>query len=458
MFIPKVEKSVGIEVYATSSLGIGGVIRQCVEDFVVEELLVDGSRAEVARSVVHPVLGSSLVKNRFLFCVLVKKNWDMFQAVRMVADQLGVSAQQVHVAGIKDAKAVTAQHIAVKGISAEDVQKINIKGIAVLPIGYLRSRLSPYYLLGNNFSVVVRGVSHSKSAIKKRITETVKELDALGGVPNFFGHQRFGTTRPITHLVGKAMVKGNFRKAAMLFLAKPSVHEHPESRQAREQLRATHDFRQAIKNFPKQLRYERLMLKHLAERPDDFVGAFRRLPVKLRLLFPQAYQSYFFNRFLSRRITNGFSLNRAEVGDFVVNVERSGLSIVTMRRIANVESLADINRAIEAGKMRLALPLVGVRQCTSQGVQGEIEKQILEDEEISADSFRIGAMPETTTKGELRTAVTPLNSFLLEEIFADSGELMRYGVCVSFWLHRGSYATILLRELMKTSNPIKAGF
>ena len=61
----------------------------------------------------------------------------------------------------------------------------------------------------------------------------MQELDQVGGIPNFFGHQRFGTTRPITHLVGKAILKGDFEEAAMLFLAKPSLYEHPSSRQAR---------------------------------------------------------------------------------------------------------------------------------------------------------------------------------------------------------------------------------
>ena len=133
----------------------------------------------------------------------------------------------------------------------------------------------------------------------------MQELEALGGIPNFFGHQRFGTTRPITHLVGKALVRGDFEEAAMLFLAKPSVHEHPASRQARQELQSTKNFKQALENFPKQLRFERLMLNHLADNPDDFVGAFQRLPVKLQELFVQAHQSYLFNRFLSERIKHG---------------------------------------------------------------------------------------------------------------------------------------------------------
>jgi tRNA pseudouridine13 synthase len=458
LFVPKLEKMMGIEVYATNSLGVGGVIRRFVEDFVVEEVLVDGSKAKIAKSAEHQVLGSSVAKDKCLLCVLVKRNWDTFQAVRAVAEQLGINTWQIHIAGIKDAKAVTAQHITVEGVLAEDIQRVDVKDIEIRPVGYFRNKLSPYYLLGNNFTITINAINHSKSTTKKRITKTIQELKTLGGVPNFFGHQRFGTTRLITHQVGKAMVKGNFKKAAMLFLARPSRHEHPESRQAREEIRATQGFKHALQIFPKQLRYERLMLRYLTDKPDNFAGAFRRLPIKLRELFPQAYQSYLFNKFLSMRIASGLPLDRAKVGDYVVNVERSGLPMLTMHKIASTETLTEINKAIKEGKMRLAVPLIGFRQRPSPGVQGEIEKQILEEEGVTPENFKIKAMPEIASRGELRTATTPLNNFSLEETSHDSADPPKYKVKVSFMLYRGSYATIILRELMKPRNPIKAGF
>ena len=164
--------------------------------------------------------------------------------------------------------------------SMEDASKVNVKDIQLYPVGYVREALSLFYLLGNYFTINIKSISLKQDTVKTRIAQTIKELEAVGGIPNFFGHQRFGTTRPITHLVGKAIVRGDFKEAAMLFLAKPSIHEHPSSRQARQQLQESGDFRQALENFPKQLRFEKIMLSHLANNPDDFVGAFQRLPVK----------------------------------------------------------------------------------------------------------------------------------------------------------------------------------
>ncbi|MGQ9530235.1 MAG: tRNA pseudouridine(13) synthase TruD [Candidatus Bathycorpusculaceae bacterium] len=461
MFISKLEKLIGLEVYATKSLGIGGVIRQFVDDFVVEEVLVDGSKAEAKldEGISKPkVLDSSLEGKRYLLCVLAKRNWDTFLAIKAVAEQLGISTSAIQIAGIKDAKAVTAQYITVDGIFADDILKVNVKDIKIHPVGYIRNKLSPFYLLGNNFSIIIRAIGHSKPSIEKRVRKTLEELKVLGGVPNFFGHQRFGTVRPITHIIGKSLVKGNLRRAAMLFLAEPSPHEHPESRKAREQLQKAKDFKQALEIFPKQLHYERLMLKHLAQKPEDFIGAFRRLPLKLRELFPQAYQAYLFNKFISRRIASGLPLNKAEVGDYVVSVQRSGLPSPTMYKVVKSETLAEVNKALENGRMQLAIPLIGFKQKPSQGFQGEIEKQILLEEGIAPENFKIKSMPEISSKGELRTALTPINNFQLNEVSTDSANPSKNKAKLSFMLHRGSYATVLLREIMKPRNPIKAGF
>ena len=458
MAVPRIDKLLGIEVYATETTGIDGVIRQSIDDFAVEEVLVDGSRARIEKAGESQVLGASPYRRRYLLCVLVKRNWDTFIVIKNIAKQLGISQNQISIAGIKDAKAVTAQHVTIEHGSMEDVSRINVKDIEVRPVGYFRDKLSPYYLLGNNFNVRIKAINHPESTIEKRITGTIRELEAIGGIPNFFGHQRFGTTRPITHLVGKAIVKGDFEEAVMLFLAQPSAHEHPSSRQARRELHSKQDFKQALQNFPKQLRYERLMLSHLVEKPDDFIGAFKRLPIKLQALFVQAYQSYLFNRFLSERIRNGFALNTAEVGDYMVNVERSGLPMIKTGKMADAATLAETNESIKTGKMRIALPLVGIKQRFSQGVMGQIEKQILEAEGIKTENFKIDAIPMISGRGELRAIVSPIKNFRVHNISRIADNLKEHQAELEFMLLRGSYATVLLREIMKPHNPISAGF
>jgi len=315
--IPRLERMLGIEAYASQSLGVGGKIRQFTEDFVVEEVLLDGSKAQVSLTETLQPVGSG----RYLICVLVKQDWDTFLAIKKVARRLGISPKRIRIAGIKDAKAFTAQHISIRGVTPERVLRVKIKDITLHPLRFSDERVYSQLLLGNQFHITIRTISHSSSVIEKRVKNIQNELSSLGGVPNFFGHQRFGTIRPITHLVGKLLVHGDLEKAALTYLAKPSPYEHPESREARQQLQGTQDFVEALRYFPTYLKYERLMLVHLAKQPKDFIGAFRKLPLKLRRLFVQAYQSFLFNKFLSQRLKRAVGFNDVQVGDYVVHLD-----------------------------------------------------------------------------------------------------------------------------------------
>jgi tRNA pseudouridine13 synthase len=458
--VPEIDHKLGMEVYATKTGGIGGAIRKTVEDFIVEEILLDGSKAVVEKSdgIVKPALGATTNRQRYLLCVLIKRNWDTFAAIKSVAKALGIEQARIQFAGIKDAKAITAQYVTFDGVPAEEVAKVAYRDVELRPIGYFREPLSTFYLLGNNFTITLKDITPHINVVQEQITRIVQEVEDSGGIPNFYGHQRFGTTRPITHIVGKALVKGNIEEAAMLFLAKHSLTEHPTSAQARLELQESQDFKVAYENFPSQLRYERSMIMHLIENPGDYIGAFRCLPLKLRMLFVQAYQSILFNRFLSERIKRGFELNRAEAGDYVLNVERSGLPMVRTGKLVDATKLDEVNLQIKAGKMRVALPILGFGQKFSQGEIGEIQHEILQAEGIELPNFRISALPEINGKGELRAIVTPVKNFTAKSIAPDVKSTSKIKANLEFMLFRGSYATVLLREVMKSEDPITAGF
>lgn len=451
--VPKLEKQLGIETYASQSLGIGGKIRHFPEDFLVEEILADGTKAEVQPAESPRPDG----EGRYLICVLVKLDWDTFRAVKKVARRMGISHKRVHIAGIKDAKALTAQHISIRGVTPERVSRVRIKDIALRPVRFSDEKVYSRLLLGNKFHIIIRAISHPSSLIEERVKNVQDELSNLGGFPNFFGHQRFGTVRPLTHLVGGCLVRGNLEEAALTYLAQPSLYEHPESREARQQLRDTQDFREALRSFPIYLRYERLMLTQLARQPKDFLGAFRNLPLKLRKLLIQAYQSFLFNKFLSQRMKLGVGLNEPQVGDYVVNVDSHGLQTTEFSQVTS-QSFSTVKKALEDDRMRVAIPLIGYKQQPSDGVQGEIEREILEAENLAPRDFYVSSMPETSAPGRLRTILASMIDFSVEEASRDSESLRKRKMGLGFTLHRGSYATVLLREFMKPRNLIKAGF
>jgi tRNA pseudouridine13 synthase len=452
--VPPLEKIMGIEAYATRSSGIGGKIRQLLDDFVVEELLVNGSLAEVT-----PLTETwkNAGDGRYLICVLVKRRWDTFLAVRKVAEKLKVSWKRIRFAGIKDTKALTAQHISLQNVSPERVSDVKIKDMTVYPQRFSRERMYSQLIQGNRFHITIRDIEHSTLVIEKRVKSIQDEIVNMGGVPNFFGHQRFGTVRPNTHIIGKYLTLGDTKNAALAFLAEPTENEHPDAREARKQLQDTMDFHKALTLFPKFLRYECFMLSHLVKYPRDFVGAFRELPRRLRKLFVHAYQSYLFNRFISERIRRGIPLNEPQVGDYVVKLDEHSLPTEESDKVTK-QSLQIMQEATKEGKICVGAPLVGMKQLPSEGIQGEIEQEILETENVTPENFKLAFMPEASAEGRVRVILSPVRNLLLQKMAVDSENKGKHMMKLGFTLNRGSYATVFLREFMKPQNLIEAGY
>ena len=80
----------------------------------------------------------------------------------------------------------------------------------------------------------------------------------------------------------------------------------------------TRDIPVALSDLPPQMSYERAMLHYLFSHPGDYSGALQELPPKLLSMFVSAYQSYLFNRALSQRIDDGYSLTDPLAGDRLI--------------------------------------------------------------------------------------------------------------------------------------------
>ncbi|RLI13393.1 tRNA pseudouridine(13) synthase TruD [Candidatus Bathyarchaeota archaeon] len=438
----------GMEVYASTTPGVGGRIRSRFEDFIVEEILLDGSEATIR---LKEEMRDFSKRGRYLICILIKKGIDTLSAIERVARRVNVSPEMIGAAGIKDAHAITAQHVSVGAVTPEKV-KVDLGEIRLVPMRFSEEKITPRILLGNRFDITVRNIPHEYSETQEMILETSRELMRLGGVPNFFGHQRFGTVRPLSHIIGKLLLKEKFEKAAMIFLSELSIYESPRARSARIYLRESVDFNSALKRFPRSLFYERLMLMYLSKYPRDFLGAFRRLPINLRRLFIQAYQSYLFNRFLSERMKRGIPLNDVQKGDYALRIGDNGLPGRSFI-IINEKDVGSVSSEIKSGKMALALPVIGFNQKLSGGIQGEIEREILEREDVQPQDFKMEKMPECGVGGKLRRALAPIMNFRFKTK-PDDKAIVRF----RFMLHKGSYATVVLREFMKPENPVSSGF
>ncbi|HEY3272629.1 MAG TPA: tRNA pseudouridine(13) synthase TruD, partial [Methanocella sp.] len=331
----EIERLMGIDVYLTDTEGLGGRLRCDVPDFVVQEV----SDIKTGES------------GDYLIVRVEKDNWETHHLLRDMARQLAISDERIGIAGIKDKRAITTQTVSIRGITADDLNKITLPGVRVTPLGRSNKDIAPGDLKGNEFDIIIRDVCLDAGEMESRLANISAGVAAAGGVPNYFGYQRFGIKRPVTHLVGEQIVKGDVEGAAMTFIARSFPWEKPENQEVRNIVWNTRDFKEGLAIYPLNLRYERAMMHHLLMRPGDYKGAFRALPGGLITMFVHAFQSYLFNQILSRRLALGKSLSVPGEGDVVCftgdegKPDPSKIELVTGKNLPDILYLLKRRRA-----------------------------------------------------------------------------------------------------------------
>ncbi|MFC6717787.1 tRNA pseudouridine(13) synthase TruD [Natrialbaceae archaeon GCM10025810] len=456
------ERAVGMEYYVSDADGVGGRLREADEHFRVREL---------ERFSTEPLEASPDAYPHLVFRATLR-GWDTNDFAARLSDALGVSRERVSWAGTKDKYAVTTQLFSVYGADPVDLPDVNGAEIEVL--GRAGRSLEFGDLAGNEFEVIVSDPERPENAVG--ITE---ELAAFGGleesigegaadssgadgdgpatatvgVPNFFGQQRFGSRRPITHQVGLEVVRGDWEGAVMAYLGNPTDAEPEGTREARAFLEETRDWHEALERFPNRLRYERSMVHELAETdgepgPDEFRAALERVPSNLQRLFVHAAQSYAFNLILSRRLERGLPFDRPVEGDVVCFADTdapAGLELPDTDREQRVDErrVRSVTRHCERGRAFVTAPLVGTETELADGEQGEIEREVLDELALEPADFDLS--------GEFHSTGTRRAILVRTDLAVDLEPLR-----LAFALPKGSYATVLLREYLKV-DPVSLG-
>jgi tRNA pseudouridine13 synthase len=305
-------------------------------------------------------------------------------------------------------------------------------------------------LAGNAFRVVVRDPTNPD-----RIDELLAELRSLGGaesqdtvgVPNWFGPQRFGSIRPVTHRVGFRILDGDWSGAVLAYLGDPHPDEPPDTQSAREFVEETRDWSAALDRVPRRLGHERAILHALVDvdagsdpSADACRTALGALPSRLQRLFVHAAQSAVFNRIVAERHRRGLPLDRPVPGDivcFTSDVGRGELVVPDVDRTVRVgnDRVEQVARHCARGRAFVTAPLPGTETEFADGEPGEIAREVCDEAGIAPADFEC---PEPYRSSGTRRAV-----------------LVRTPVAVGwdplsleFSLPRGSYATSLLRELV----------
>jgi len=461
------ERATGVEWYASDADGTGGRLRDAPEDFRVREIeTVDPEPIDVdPGSYPHLVVRATL------------RDWETNAFASTLASRLGVSRERVSWAGTKDKRAVTTQLFSIR-TDADELPAIGDAEIDV--IGRTGRPVLFGDLAGNAFEVVIRDPDRPEQAARVLAElrafaggeetdddDPPEDADGSVGVPNFFGPQRFGSYRPVTGAVGFAILRGDWEGAVRTYVCERSEHEPADTRRARAEVddRWGGDWGALAEVVPGKLRYERALVDGLAEVESrapsgdgggtgaetgterdpgaPFRAALDRLPENLRAMFVHAAQSRLFNEIVSRRMERGLPLGEAVAGDVVCFRARDapdGLPLPDTDRSqrATADRLRSVNRHCERGRAFVTAPLIGTDTEFGAGEPGTIERAVLNDHGLTRSAFDL---PDPFGSEGARRAV-----LVRIEPTVDGEPLT-----LSFRLPKGSYATTLLREVMKTS-------
>jgi tRNA pseudouridine13 synthase len=397
------EIKVGMKWYITEQEGINGKIKSSVEDFKVQELFLLGKPLPLTYSPKNEPLPGE--EGLFTHAILSKKNYDQFSAIKQIAYYFKLDSEEITIAGTKDSRAWTSQRICFWNpddqLPKEPVKVKN--GIELFSFARKRNQLKLGDHFGNHFTIII-----------KECQVANLPTTSLGLVPNYFGHQRFGISRPTSHLVGLSILKGDFQKAVMIYLTEPGLRDDESYLEAKRNLKEDHNFKQALTFFPRKARYERSLLHSLTKK-EDYVKALLTFPKSLLLLITSAAQSYLFNLFLSQRLEESTDL---------------------LTPLSGEKTLDGINY----------LPIFGYKTAEETKIKTQWQ-EVLEKNELHPSMFKVTnkKLSFLSSKGTWRRIDLNVSNY--------HHEIKEEQIQVSFELPSDSYATVVLREIMK-SNPL----
>jgi len=254
---------------------------------------------------------------KFLRFHLYKENKDTQEALGVIGKMLGLQPRSFGFAGTKDKRAVTTQQVTVFKVQASRLAALNNRlfGIKVGNFCYVKEGLVLGQLTGNRFTITLRGVTaESEDMIKNAV-------DGLGknGFINYYGLQRFGSGSVPTHLVGAALLRGEW-KAAVNLILDPREGERDDINEVRKRYKEHGDIDMALRNFPRHLVAERAILQCLKKCPGNHLQALKGIPRTLRMMYVHSYQSYLWNHAASMRVEK-YGISQVVEGDLVYNKE-----------------------------------------------------------------------------------------------------------------------------------------
>jgi tRNA pseudouridine13 synthase len=409
--------------YITSDIApIGGVIKQRHEDFFVEEIPLYQPQGE----------------GEHIYLFIEKRGLSTFDLLDIVGQHFGVGRVALGSAGLKDKHAVTRQVVSVHvpGKTLSDFPDLRHEKLTLLWADQHVNKLRTGHLIGNRFSIRIRNVSPTGVLSAKKVLDRL----ARTGVPNRIGEQRFGHLEN-NHLVARAMLLDD-HKAALDTLLGPSKIKPDAQAQSRAAYLAG-NYPDALHHMPRHLAAESAVLRQLCKGVAS-ERALNAIDPRARSFYLTAFQSAVFNAVLDQRVIDS-TFDKLLEGDLAFKHEN--------RAVFAVDSavLADPTTTDRLAKFEISPsgPMWASGMTRASGAIDDAEQNALAALDVTPDLL---AAYEKKHRDMMEGARRPLRIPLIDP--EAEGGVDEHGayVRVAFELPRGSFATVVLREIMKPQN------
>lgn len=393
--------------YLTNGLpGTGGIFKESPEDFEVTEI----------------PLYEPCGEGEHTYALIEKRGLTTLEMIRRLAKALEISERDIGYAGMKDARGITRQTVSLKGTSPEQVARLNLPNMKVLAAKRHGNKLRLGHLAGNRFRVRLREVG----AEADKLAEGCLDIIMARGLPNYFGSQRYGV-RGNSARAGLKLLAGDFRGAVDAILGAPDEVSDARWRSAL-QAYADGNAAVALELFPPHCRTEKELVRVLAKKPGEWERSLKSVHPKIIALYLSAAQSQLFDLTVAARIDG---LDRISAGDIACKHANGACFLVTdadeaAARVAQFEISA-------------TGPMFGKKMLLPQGAPALLEENILKDAGVERNIFSNSG--RFSLDGERRP--------LRVQLQAPTVAMQDNALLLEFSLPKGSYATTLLREIMK---------
>jgi len=168
------------------------------------------------------------------------------------------------------------------------------------------------------------------------------------------------------------------------------------------------------------------------------------------MLLISSFQSYIFNKLVSLRFKKGFSLTKPVKGDTICILDEQNGNMTKVKYIYGGSYDKYLNEAIELNRGVIIAPLVGIN-ANLEGfpLMKTLFDEIIQREGIDISIFKSDLFEKYKLKGSFRPISMKPSGLKIIELTKDELHADKMKLIVEFSLVRGSYATMILRELMK---------